>query len=256
MSGKTIWKGSIHFGNFDIPVKLHTAVREERVQFHLLHANDHVRLKQEMVCAYEKVPVPVEEQVRGFRIGEGKYILVEAAELEEAEPEGSRVIEVGEFVKSEEIDPVFLERVYYLEPDLHTKGYTALARVLAETGVRGICSWTMRRRSYVGALAANDGILCLSVLRYADEVVPVKSLELENVPLSEKELAIGMELINRLSVPFQPEKFENEHQKKLKDLIDRKMRGEKVAVIRPKQLKPTDSDKLLKALEASLERVA
>ena len=256
MSGKAIWKGYIHFGSFDVPVKLHTAVREERIQFHLLHAPDRVRLKQEMVCAYEKVPVPVEEQVRGFRIEEGKYILVEAAELEETESEGSREIEVREFVKAEEIDPVFFERVYYLEPDLHTKAYTALAKILTETGVRGICAWTMRRRSYVGALAASAGILCLTTLRYVDEVVPVKALELESAPLSEKELAIGMELIKQLSVPFQPEKFENEHQKKLRDLIDRKIRGEKVAVLRPKRLKPTESDKLLKALEASLKRVA
>jgi len=256
MSGKAIWKGSIHFGSFDIPVKLHTAVREERIQFHLLHTRDRVRLRQEMVCAYEKVPVPAEEQVRGFRIGEGRYILVEAGELEETGPEGSRVIEVREFVKARDIDPVYIERVYYLEPDLHTKAYAALARVLTETGLRGICTWAMRRRSYVGALAPGDGILCLNTLRYADEMVPVKSLELESVPLSEKELSIGMELINRLSVPFEPGKFENEHQKRLRDLIDRKIRGEKVAVLRPRQLKATDSDKLLKALEASLERVA
>jgi len=256
MSGKAIWKGHIRFRDFDIPVKLHTAVREERIQFHLLHARDRVRLKQEMVCAYEKVPVPAEEQVRGFRIGEGKYILVEAGELEETEPEESRVIEVREFVRAEEIDPVYIERVYYLEPDLYTKGYAALTRVLTETGLRGICAWAMRRRSYVGALATRGGILCLNTLRYADEMVPVKTLELENLPLSEKELSIGMELINRLSAPFEPGKFENEHQKKLRDLIDKKIRGEKVAVLRPRQLKATDSDKLLKALEASLKRVA
>jgi len=126
MAGRTIWKGFIHFRAFDVPVKLHPAVKEERIQFHLLHRRDHVKLKQQMVCAYEKVPVPVEEQARGLELPDGKFILVDPKELEKADPEESRMIEVHEFVKSVQIDPVFLERVYYLEPDIHVKGYNAL----------------------------------------------------------------------------------------------------------------------------------
>ena len=88
-------------GDVDVPVKLHTAVKEERIQFHLLHKRDHVKLHQQMICAYEKVPVPVEEQAKGFEVEEGKYILVDPAELEQTEPEDSRMIEVHEFVKTE-----------------------------------------------------------------------------------------------------------------------------------------------------------
>src|SRR5512143_2217336 len=105
MAGRTIWKGYIHFGDFDVPVNLHSAVKEERIQFHLLHWRDHVKLKQQMVCAYEKVPVPVEEQARGLELEEGKYLLVDPADLERAEPEESRTIDVHEFVKTDEIDP-------------------------------------------------------------------------------------------------------------------------------------------------------
>ena len=143
-------------GGVDVPVKLHTAVKEERIQFHLLHRRDHVKLKQQMVCAYEKVPVPVEEQARGFEVEDGKYILVDPEELEQAEPERSRMIEVHEFVKTEQIDPVFLERVYYLEPDIQLKGYNALVGAMGEMGVEGICTWTMRKRSYLGALQARE----------------------------------------------------------------------------------------------------
>ena len=256
MAGRAIWKGYIRFGAVDVPVKLHTAVREERIQFHLLHRRDHVKLKQQMVCAYEKVPVPAEEQARGFELEGGKYILVDPTELDQAEPEESRIIEVHEFVKTEQIDPVFLERVYYLEPDVHLKGYNALVGALGEMDVEGICTWTMRKRSYLGALQINGETLCLSTLRYADEVIPVKSLELEEATLSEKELKIARDLINQLSASFQPQKFENEHQKKLQDLIDKKARGEKIAVLRPRRLKPTAPDKLLQTLEASLKRVA
>ena len=256
MAGGSIWKGYIHFGDTDVPVKLHTAIKEERIQFHLLHRRDLVKLHQQMICAYEKKPVPREAQVKGFEVEEGKYIIVDPAELEQTVPESSRTIEVREFVKAEQIDPVFLERVYYLEPDMLSAGYNELVEVLQEMAVAGICTWTMRKRSYLGALQASGRILRLSTLRYADEVISVQSLGLPEIPLSEKELKIGSDLINQLTGPFQPEKFENEHQKRLQKLIEKKARGEKIAVLRPRILKPTASDELLHALQASLKKVA
>jgi DNA end-binding protein Ku len=256
MAGRAIWKGYIHFRSIDVPVKLHAAVKDERIQFHLLHSRDHVKLRQQMVCAYEKTPVPAEEQTRGFALEEGKYILVDPAELEQAEPEESRMIDVHEFVKTEQIDPLFRERVYYLEPDVQSKAYDALVGALKEMNTEGICTWIMRKRSYVGALQSTGKILRLNTLRYADEVISVKALELPDIALSEKELKVGCELINQLTAPFELQKFENEHQKKLQGLIDKKARGERIAVLRPRRLKPTTSDKLLQALEASLKRVA
>jgi DNA end-binding protein Ku len=256
VAGRTIWKGSIHFGDTDVPVKLHGAVKENRMQFHLLHRGDRVKLLQQMICAYEQVPVPPDEQAKGFPLEESRYILVDPAELEQTEPESSRMIEVHEFVKIVRIDPIFLERVYYLEPDTLVKGYMALARALEEMGAAGICTWSMRKRSYLGALQARGNLLRLNTLRYADEVIPAASLQLQKFSLSEKELAIGSELINHLTVPFEPQKFENEHQRKLQDLIDRKARGEKIAILRPRPMKRTTPDKLLQALEASLKQVA
>lgn len=258
MAGGTIWKGYISFGDTEVPVKLHAAVKEERIQFHLLHRRDQVKLHQQMICAYEKKPVPKESQTKGFEVGEGKYIIVDPAELEQAVPESSRTIEVHEFVKTEQIDPLFLERVYYLEPDpaMNPQGYNAIVTVLQEMDAAGICTWTMRKRSYLGALQASGRILRLITLRYADEVIPVKSLDLPEIPLSEKELKIGSDLINQLAAPFQPEKFENEHQKRLQKLIEKKARGEKIVVLRPRLLKPTESGKLLQALEESLKKVA
>jgi DNA end-binding protein Ku len=259
MAGRAIWRGNIHFGDMDVPVKLHTAVREERIQFHLLHRRDQVRLHQQMVCAYEKQPVPAEQQSKGFEVEEGKYVIVDPAELEQTAPESSRMIEVHEFVKTGQIDPIFLDRLYYLEPDIQDtqgKGYSALLKALKELDVAGICTWNMRKRSYFGALQAHGKMLRLNTLRYADEVIPVASLGLEDVPLSEKELKIGSELIEKMAAPFEPQKFENEHQKKLQEMIEKKARGEKIAVLVPRRLKPTESDQLLQALEASLKKAA
>jgi len=259
MAGSTIWKGTIHFGDTDVAVKLHTAVKEERIQFHLLHKHDKVRLRQQMVCAYEKQPVPAEEQSKGFEVEEGRYIIVDPEELEKTASESSRMIEVHEFVKTGQIDPIFLGRVYNLEPDMTNiqgKGYNALVKALKEMDVTGICAWTMRKRSYLGALQARGGVLRLNTMRYADEVIPVESLQLPDVPLSEKELRIGSELIEKLTAAFEPGKFQNEHEKKLQDMIAKKAHGEKIAVLAPRRLKPTESDQLLQVLEASLKKAA
>ena len=259
MAGATIWKGYIHFGDTDVPVKLHTAVREERIQFHLLHRRDQARLRQQMVCAYEKQPVPTEQQSKGFEVENGKYVIVDPAELEQTAPESSRIIEVHEFVKTGQIDSIFLDRLYYLEPDIpdiQGKGFNALVKALKELDVAGICTWNMRKRSYFGALQARGKTLRLNTLRYADEVIPVGSLELQDVPLSEKELKIGSELIEKLTAAFEPAKFGNEHQKKLQDMIEKKARGEVIAVLPPRRIKPTESDQLLHALEASLKKAA
>jgi DNA end-binding protein Ku len=215
-----------------------------------------MRLRQQMICAYEKRPVPAEEQSKGFELEDGKYIIVDPDELEQTAAESSRMIEVHEFVKNAQIEPLFLDRVYNLEPDVLAKGYTALVKALTEMDVAGICTWTMRKRSYLGALQASGKILHLNALRHADEVVPVESLDLQTVPLSDKELKIGIELIDKLTVPFEPRKFENEHQKKLQQMIEKKARGEKIAVMPPRRLIPTESEKLLQALEASLKKAA
>jgi DNA end-binding protein Ku len=259
MAGATIWKGNIHFGDTDVPVKLHSAVREDRIRFHLIHARDQMRLRQQMVCEFDKQPVPAEEQSKGFEVAEGKYIMIDPEEFEQTVPEISRMIEVHEFVNSAQIAPLFVERVYYLEPDSATikgNGYRALVKILQEMDVEGICTWSMRKRSYVGALQASGKTLRLNTLRYNDEIVPAASLGLQNTALSEKELKIGSELIKQLTEPFEPQKFENEHQKKLQDMIEKKARGEKIAVLAPRRLQPTESDNLLQALEASLKKAA
>jgi len=249
----TIWIGVIHFGKVKVPVKLHTAVSQDRVQFHLLHRIDRVRLRQQMICAYEKAPVPPEEQVKGFEVAERKYVLIDQEELERAEPEARRNIEVREFIKAGEIDPVFQERTYYLEPEAAAGSYGALARALRETKTEGVCTWAMRKRSYLGALRSNGKTLRLAVLRYADELVPAGALGLENISVSEKEVGIGSELINRLTVRFKPEKYKDEHTKKLRSLIERKARGEKISLLKPRQLKGTEGGRLLEALEESLK---
>lgn len=254
--GSTIWIGDIHFSGADIPVKLHSAVSQQRVQFHLLHKKDRVRLQQQMICAAEKKPVPREEQVKGYHLDERKYVLIDPEEIEQAEPEKSRLIDVHEFVKLDSVDPVYMDRTYYLEPDASQKSYTAFAAALKNTGTCGICTWSMRKRAYYGALMPSGGAVRLCVLRYADEIISAASLGLEKFPLQDKELEIGTELIDRLTIPFEPGKYKDAHREKLMSLIEKKARGEKVLLLKPKHLKATDPEKLLETLKKSLKKAA
>jgi len=251
---QTIWIGNIHFKEINIPVKLHASVKENHIQFHLLHKTDRVRLRQQMLCAYEKTAVPSDEEVKGFQVDKRKFILMSPEELEQTEPGKSRDIDVHEFVNSDEIDPIFLERTYYLEPETSAKNYGALASALKEMNAAGVCTWAMKKRDYLGALRSNGEKLSLTTLRYADEIVQAKSLGIESYPLSDKELQIAGELIKKLTVHFEPEKYINDHQKKLQAMIEKKARGEKVIVLKPRRLKSTESTKLLEMLEESLKR--
>jgi DNA end-binding protein Ku len=254
--GHAIWSGNIVFGSVALPVKLHPAVRENRIQFHLLHRHDLVKLQRQMVCALDGAPVPVEEQARGFEMEGGKYILVDPSDLERADPEANRAIEVHEFVPAAHIDPVYLEHSYYLEPGPHAEGYGALVAALGEMGLAGVCTWTMRKRSYVGALRAGGGLLRLYALRHAGEVVTAAAPKVPVAALSARELKVGTELINHMTGRFQPRKFEDQHQERLRKLIERKARGLKVRVLRPKRLAPTAPSRLLAVLEAGLKKVA
>jgi DNA end-binding protein Ku len=262
-----IWNGSINFGTVGVLVKLHPAVREQRIQFNLLHKRDLVKLKRQMVCSLDGAPVPPEDQARGFELEGGKYILVDPAELEATESEAARSIEVHEFVPVADIDPVFLERSYFLEPGEGSGGrgikgssegggvYWALTAVLEEERLVGICTWTMRKRSYLGALVSAGKLLRLNTLRYPGEVIKAARPATGEAP-SERELTVGMELINHMSGRFKPEQFQNRHEQRLQELIDRKARGQKIRLVRPRHKAATDPDRLLAALEASLKKVA
>lgn len=254
MTGAALWKGSIHFDGRTVPVKLHSAVRSQRIQFHLLHAEDGLRLHQRMVCAFEKKPVPPEEVVKGFEVEEGRYVLVEPSELEQASPEGSRAIEVHEFVAASEVEPLYFERAYHLLPDGIMGGYRELLDVLTELSAVGIATWTMRKRGYFGALQAAGKVLRLSVLRHADELVDAAAFTPQEIAVTEKEVKIGRDLISQMTEPFLPTKHIDEHQLKLRQLIEKKARGEKIQLLRPNLLKPTPPDGLLEALEASLKK--
>ena len=253
---RPIWSGSISFGLVNVPVKLHTAVSQKDVRFHQLHANDNSRIKQKRVCAADGAEVPYEEIVKGYEIGPDQYVVVEPGELEELDPKATHTIDIEEFVHLDQIDPIFFERPYYVAPEERAaKPYRLLVEALEQSDKVAIARFVMRTKQYLAALRAVDGLLVLSTMLYADEVVStdeIKALVGDDVELTERELKMAQQLVDSLTVDdFEPEKFRDEYREKVLELIEQKAAGE-VVVAPVAEAEPTRVVDLLAALEASV----
>lgn len=254
MAGRPIFKAVIRVRDTAVPVKLYSAVREERVGFRLLHKKDKEPLTQKMYCSKEHKPVARGERARGFEVAKGQYVMLDPEEIREIQPESGREIEVLHFVDGAGIDPRLYERPYYLGPDGEADRYALLARALGEANRVAICRWTMRRRHYLGVLRPMDGVLRLNTLRYAHEVIPAETLELKHPKVTRKDLDMAKGLIGEMSSDFDPTDYRNERQQRLMRFIEQKAKGEKPSLKAPRRRKPTTPGKLREALEKSLKR--
>ncbi len=253
---RPIWSGSISFGLVNVPVKLFTAVSQKDVRFHQLHGPDKSRIKQKRVSATTGEEVPFGEIVKGYEIGPDQYVVIEPEELESLDPKATHTIDIEEFVDISQIDPMFYERPYYLVPDERAaKPYRLLAEALAESNKVAIARFVMRTKQYLAAVRVMDGLLLLSTMLYADEVVPAEQLDGlpdKDVEITDRELKMARALIDSLAVDqFEPEKYRDEYRERVLDLIEKKAAGEVITAAAP-EAEPTKVVDLLAALEASV----
>jgi DNA end-binding protein Ku len=254
---RSIWSGSLSFGLVNIPVKLYTAVREERIGFHMLHDQDKARLRQKMVCSEDGKEVHREHTIRGYEIAPDKYVIISDEELEAAQPKSSRIIELQDFVDLESIDPVYFDRAYYLAPQQHAeKAYRLLVEAMEKTQKVGIAKFTMRNKEYLAALRPVDGVICLETMHFADEVTQPKDIEdaPRDIKVDTRELGIAEKLIESLSTDFKPEQYHDEYKEKVMEMIKKKAEGEHVVIKPIKEEKSTRTADLMAALEASLAK--
>jgi DNA end-binding protein Ku len=248
-----MWKARVQFGAVDVPVKLYSAVEDIAVHSHLLHDQDYNRLSQRMVCPQDGKAVAPDDIVKGYEIAEGEYVIIEPDELDFLEPQASRQISVTEFVHADDVDPRYLDRTYYLGPDADEQLYVNFAKSLGNTNMAGMCEWVMRKKSYIGVLKFQRGVITLTTHRYASEIVSDDAFKIEKVKLSQKETRIAKNLIAELEEEFHPENYHEQYQAKLQKLIDRKAKGKKVELPALEQIEETDDKHLLNALEKSLD---
>lgn len=255
---RAIWTGSISFGLVNIPVKLFPATKDKDVHFHMLHDQDNVRLQRRMVCPADGQEVHAEHTVKGYEVGPDQYVRVQPSELEAIAPEKSRMIEILDFVDLADIDPVYFEKPYYLEPDKNAaKAYKLIVEAMEKTKKIGIAKFVMRTKEYLAALRPLEGVLCLETMHFGDEVTPPEELEGLPVQVSveARELHAAEQLIENLSVTFDPERYKNEYRQRVLDLIDKKSRGETVTAPAVEKEASKPAGDLMAALQASLSRV-
>ncbi|WCN04811.1 non-homologous end joining protein Ku [Streptomyces sp. M92] len=255
---RAIWTGVITFGLVSVPVGLFTATENHTVHFHQLQRGTSDRIRNRRVNERTGKEVDPGDIVKGYEVGEGEYVVVEPDELDEIAPGRSRALEITDFVELDRIAPVYFDRTYYVAPrgKEYLKVYELLRAALAESGKAGVATFVMRNRQYLTALRAEDDVLVLQTLHWADEVRdPVR--ELPELPSDRagrgKELDMALRLVDALSGPWEPDRYHDTYQEKVRELVRAKAEGEEVAVAQEAP-QATNVVDLMEVLQGSLEQ--
>ncbi|HEV7763069.1 MAG TPA: Ku protein [Acidimicrobiales bacterium] len=253
---RAIWSGAVSFGLVSIPVKLYNAVSRKSVHFNQLDSRTGARIRYKKVSDADGEEVPSEAIVKGYALSSGEYVLLGDDELGALDPEASRTVEIEQFVDLDEIDPIFYDAAYYAAPDKAArKPYALLVKAMEEQGRVAIARFVMRSKQYLSVLRADDGLLVLSTMVYADEVNdPAELTELDgvdDVEVSDRELRMARQLVDSLTEEFDPGKFEDTYRMRVLDLIERKAAGEELVA----PAAPAAEEKLVDLMAALEESV-
>jgi DNA end-binding protein Ku len=255
---RAIWSGSISFGLVNIPIKLFNAVSRKGVSFNQIDSRTGSRVKMQRVSAADGTEVPYEAIVKGYELSPDRYVLIEPEELDGLDPEATHTIDIEEFVRLDEIDPIFYDAAYYVAPVKGTeKPYALLVKAMEEEGKVAIARFVMRTKQYLAAVRPKDGKLLVSTMVYADEVIPSEEVSdldgIEDIDVSERELLMAKQLIDSLTADFEPDRFRDEYRDKVLALIEQKAAGVETIVEAPAAVEETKVVDLLAALEASVK---
>jgi DNA end-binding protein Ku len=235
---RPVWAGNLSFGLVNLPVGLYTATDSHSIHFHQLQRGTSDRVRNKRVNERTGKEVQLADIVKGYDTGTGEYVLVEPKELDEIAPGRSQSLEITGFVDLDEVEPVFFDKTYYLGPRGKGFGkvYSLLEQALTKAGKAGVATFVMRQHEYLVALKAEDGLLTLHTLHWADEIRNPKD-EIDNLPgkakASAKELQMAEQLIDALAMPWDPGQFHDTFQEKVAALIEAKQAGETVQKAEP-----------------------
>ena len=252
---RPVWSGSLSFGLINIPVKLLSAVQAQEIDFDMLSKKDMAPIKYARIDAETGDEVPWKEIVKGYQYAKGKYIVVTDEDFKNASPEKSKSIAIAQFVKEDEIDPVFYEKPYYITPVKGAeKAYQLLLESLRQAQSVGIAEFMLRNREHLCAIKPYKDILLLQQMRYEEEILQVPEVALpENEKITKKEIELGVKLIEQLSEPFDPAAFKDTYITALKKLIKAKAAGKKIHIAEPKEAPPSNVKDLMEILKRSLD---
>ena len=251
----SVWSGYLTFGLISMPVRLFSGARSSSISFHMLHRDDLQRIKQQLYCPADNRVVERSEIVKGYEYRKDEYVVVEPEEIKKIEPKTAKTMEILEFLKSSDVDPVYFESSYYMLPEeAGRRPYALLTKALEESEYVAIAKLTMHNREYTVFLRPHSGVLMLHTMYYAEEVREVEGFGAPDVQLKESEVKVAHQLIEALADDWNPEKYHDTFQDNLKNLIQTKLDGGKIAEVeKPKKLAPVVD--LMAALKQSLAQM-
>lgn len=254
----TMWKGSISFGLVNIPIKLHAATEDKDISLRTLHKECHTPIKYEKVCPVCQKELEKDDLVRAFEYIKGKFVVLEDDELEALKKQNEeRAVEIVDFVKIEEIDPIYYNRSYYMSPnESGTKAYSLLRKALQESKKVGIAKIMIRSKEQMAVIRVVENILLMETIHYPDEVRLAR--DVPNIPsedvIVQKELDTAILLIDQLTTTFNPNKYTDDYRSALLDLIETKKSGEQIVTGKVKEPAVQNVTDLMEALQASIDR--
>jgi len=258
---RAIWSGSISFGLLNVPVKLYSAVARRGISLREIRESDGARIRHRRVAEGTEEEVPYEEIVKAFEITPDRYVPLSKDELASLDPKKTRAIEVTDFVDLGEIDPIYFDSPYYLGPaEGAEKAYSLLAQAMERSGKVAIARFVFRNKEHLAAIRPDDGVLTLTTMRFADEVVPPSELEDvlpgEKPEVAKREVEMAEKLIDSLTSRFDPGAYRDEYREELLAMIERKAEGkELVEAPAGEDREPTKAPDLMAALEESIAAV-
>jgi DNA end-binding protein Ku len=235
-----------------IPVNLYTATESHDVHFHLLHKRDGVRLKNVRWCPKDEKAVPWDEVVRGFEYAKGRYVPISEEDLDHLPVKTVHTVDISDFVKLEEVDPIYFDKAYYLAPEeTGAKAFALLRQALEQTGRAAVAKVAIRDKESLCLVRPYQDVLSMETMFYANEIRSTAYLAADGVKVSPKELQMAVSLIENLSDSFDAERYEDDYQAALKRVIDAKLEGTPLPEL------PTEGGEkvvdLMQALRASIE---
>jgi len=249
---RAIWSGTISFGMVSIPVQLYTATQSHDVHFHLLHRGCGARLKNVRWCPRHEKAIPWDDVERGFEYAKGKYVAISDDDLEHLPVKTVHTVEISDFVKLEEVDPIYYDKAYYLAPEeTGTKAFALLRQALQQTGRAAVAKVAIRDKENLCLVRPYADVLSMETMFYANEIRSTEDIATDGAKVSPKELQMAVSLVENLSDRFDAERYEDEYQAALKKVINAKLEGA------PLPEAPTEKGgkvvDLMEALRASVE---
>ena len=247
----SVWKGHLTFGMVSFPVRLFSAARSETISFNLLHKDDHSRIRQVTYCQAEDKPIARSETVKGYEYEKDHYVVIEDEDIKRVAPKTAKVMEILEFVKADQVDPIYLESSYYVAPDEGgEKAYALLFEALRDSNFYGVAKVAMHNREHIIVLRPGAKGILSHTMFYQDEIRQVEEFRTDTSLVKEKELALAKMLISALEADFEPQKYHDSYRDNLQKMIEDKIEGKKVVSTPAEHIAPVID--IMEALKKSL----